>query len=255
MPTNIELSKELELIRARLDREFEKKNDQLLEAISNEVAKAVAKSVSKEVEEMTKGMTYMNSVFEELKTKCEAVLRENAEIRAENVNLKGANEILQHKINQLEQYSRANNIEIRGLPMTKDENCVAVLQSIGTKINCPLNANDIDISHRVPTANKCQTNLIVKFVTRTKKLEFQKKAQMARLNTNSLGYMNEKQSPVFFNDHLSPFNKKLFAEALRLKKEKNWRFLWTDQGVIKARRDTGTPVFRLLTTDDLKAFN
>lgn len=251
MPTNAELNKELEYLRIRLDKELTKKNDDLIEAITNEVGKAVAK----EVEEITKGMEFMNSSFEELKVKCEGVLKENVQIRAENAALKVANDTLLKQVHQLEQYSRSNNVEIRGIPMTKEENCLEILQNIGSKIDCPLSTNDIDIVHRVPTADKGSTNMIVRFVTRTKKMEYQKKAQKARLNTHSLGYTNGKDSPVYFNDHLSPSNKKLFSEALRLKKQKGWRFLWTDQGVIKARRDTGAPVFRLVTCDDLKAFN
>lgn len=50
MPTNAELNKELEHLRIRLDKELAKKNDDLIEAITNEVGKAVAK----EVEELTK---------------------------------------------------------------------------------------------------------------------------------------------------------------------------------------------------------
>lgn len=63
--------------------------------------------------------------------------------------------------------------------MTKDEYCVVVLESIGTKTYIPLTTNDIDIVHRGSTAKKYQTNLIVKFETSARKLDINKKTQWA----------------------------------------------------------------------------
>lgn len=49
-------------------------------------------------------------------------------------------------------------------------------------------------------------------------------------------FHKETDRPVFVNDHLTPEKKRLFAQALELKKAKDWKYLWTDNGIIKARK-------------------
>lgn len=155
MPTNAELGREFELLKTRLDWELESRNERLLEAIKSEVGKAVMK----EVQQITNGMTYMNSVFEELSGKCGEVFRDNMQLRAENAYLNSTNDKLHTVINRLKQHFRSSNIEIRGILIIKDEDCIMILHNIGTEIDCPLVTSNIDIIHRVPTADRTQTKL------------------------------------------------------------------------------------------------
>ncbi|KAH7947206.1 hypothetical protein HPB52_008236 [Rhipicephalus sanguineus] len=61
--------------------------------------------------------------------------------------------------------------------------------------------------------------------------------------------------PIFVNDHLTPENKRLFAQALALKKEKQWQFLWVDNCRIKARKTTDNRVYRISGVGDLAVFS
>lgn len=119
----------------------------------------------------------LSSVFEELRGKREEVLKKNTLLQAETAFLKSTDNILHININQLEQYSRSKNIEIRCIPIVKDEDFIIISQSIDTKIHCPSVTSDIVIVHRVSTADRTQTNLFARFVPRTKVLEFQRRAQ------------------------------------------------------------------------------
>lgn len=59
---------------------------------------------------------------------------------------------------------------------------------------------------------------------------------------------------MYINDHLTPENKRLFAQALALKKEKEWQFLWVDNCKIKARKTQDSNVYRISGVSDLAIF-
>lgn len=212
MPSNAELAKEIEVFRA-------------------------------EMAEMRESMKLLNEM-------CEGAKKENANLIKENKSLKVLNKQLTKRLGDLEQYSRSNNVEIRGVPVRKDEKCLQIVQEIGNKANCPVLVTDIDIVHRVPAKNGTP-HIIARFCTRAKKVEFCSQARKARLNTANIGIQSRKDEPIFINDHLTPEKKRLFAQALALKKENNWKYLWTDNGVIKARKTDVSKVHRITDTDDL----
>lgn len=118
--------------------------------------------------------------------KPEAVLEENTQLWAKNVLLKRTYDVLCTKIILLEQYSLSNNNEIWVAPIIKDS--IMVLQSIAIKIDCPLATNDIDIVHCVPTSDRTWTSLVVRFVSRTKKLELKKYIKSLLIQAISPGH-------------------------------------------------------------------
>lgn len=221
MPTNSELAKEVDLLRS-------------------------------EVAEMRQSLSVFNELYESIKTKNENLSQENKSLRDENKSLFESNKSLTQRVADLEQYSRQNNVEIKGIPKTEGESCLAIVQTLGDKIGCPVAAMDIDIVHRVPA--KQGTNIIARFCSRTKKAEFASRARKARLTTAAIGLSQKQPTSIFVNDHLTPDNKRLFAQALELKKSKGWKFLWTDNCTIKARKADDTRVHRISSVNDLSVF-
>lgn len=211
MPTNAELTKEIE-------------------------------TLCKEIGELKSSLTLFNELYESIKENQEALVKENKDLGKRNQQLT-------ERVAALEQYSRLNNVEIRGVPVTKGEDCSEILKKIGEKVNCPITSNDLDVVHRVPA--KKESNIIVRFCSREKKAEFAAKARKARLTTESIGMHSEQHKPVDINDHLTPENKRLFAQALELKKEKGWQFLWVQNCRILARKSEDSRVFRISGPQDL----
>ncbi|KAH6948857.1 hypothetical protein HPB50_026608 [Hyalomma asiaticum] len=70
---------------------------------------------------MHESLRKVNQLYEESKEKYDAVIEENKTLTKEN-------EKLSRRIADLEQYSRTNNVEIKGVPSTQGESCAAVLQ-------------------------------------------------------------------------------------------------------------------------------
>ncbi|XP_075740389.1 uncharacterized protein LOC142786565 [Rhipicephalus microplus] len=246
MPTTAELSKKILDLEARLN----ECPDNLVDAIFNKfIVKAQLSGVNfadinKQIGELVATAEYVNGVVESLQ-------RDNASLIAENKALKAQNAALSLKVSQMEQYSRINNVEIKGIPVTGGENCVAIMQAIGDKIDCKLAPTDLDVVHRVSTVKAGAKNLLARFNSRTKKSEFLSKARKAKLHLNDIVLSGVTNKPIYINDHLTPENKALFSQALVLKKSNNWKFLWTDNCQIKARRTTESKVLRITCEADL----
>ena len=75
---------------------------------------------------------------------------------------------LQREIEELQQYSRCNNIEITGLSEVKGEDDeVKVLTLLSKKLNCKVTENDIEACNRVQTKRKDKMEpIVVRFVNR-----------------------------------------------------------------------------------------
>lgn len=177
----------------------------------------------------------------ELKAEIQQVLKINQDLRAENAKLSC-------RIEELEQYQRANNIEIKGIPL--DGEPLSIVSQMGELINEEISEADIDICHRVPTARHDQSNIIVRFVRRTKRNAFLSKAKKAKIDTTALGFKTS--SKVFVNEHLTRHGKRLLGAAVEKKKELKWRFVWTAGGKVFVRKDEKSPAVRIASLEDVE---
>ncbi|KAH7933881.1 hypothetical protein HPB49_018818 [Dermacentor silvarum] len=130
------------------------------------------------------------------------------ELVAANRSLSAKNEALEKKVADLEQYSRLNNVEIKGVPVTQNEDCFSIVKTIGNAIGFPVSPSDLDVVHRVATKSK-EKNIIARFCCREKKGEFVRRARKARLRTGQIGFSGSTDAAVFVNDHLTFENKRL----------------------------------------------
>ncbi|XP_077485463.1 uncharacterized protein LOC144095667 [Amblyomma americanum] len=190
---------------------------------------------------------------------CAALKAENKSLRAENAALTSDRNALQSQVsdcelrlNSLEQYSRNRNAEITGLPVTEKEILPEVIERIGEVLNVPVTSDDIEVCHRVPTkASSCQ-NIVLQFQKRSKRDAFLEKARKQRITTSDLGHPDEDANPVYINEHLCPSLKKLMGLTVSRKKDKQWKFAWTRNGRIFAKKDVASSVVRIDCVNDLE---
>ncbi|KAH6928591.1 hypothetical protein HPB50_017335 [Hyalomma asiaticum] len=177
----------------------------------------------------------------ELKAEIQQVLKLNQDLRAENAKLSC-------RIEELEQYQRSNNIEIKGIPLEGEP--LTIVSQTAALIKEEVSEADIDICHRVPTARIDQANIIVRFVRRTKRNAFLSKAKKAKIDAGALGFQSP--SKVFVNKHLTRYGKRLLGAAVERKKELRWRFVWTAGGKVFVRKDENSPVVRIASMEDVE---
>ncbi|CAG9825676.1 unnamed protein product [Phaedon cochleariae] len=159
------------------------------------------------------------SDFENEIHKLNDYIRKTDQLFTENKKLKSDLDGLQSKMNDLEQVSRSNNIEIQGVPERNNEDLYNILEKIGTYIDCKINPISIDYVHRVQsnhnsTDNKTK-NIIVKFISKREKDRFLLSAKTKRIGNNSSPKMSlDGVSDAFYiNEHLTLTNKILYREA------------------------------------------
>ena len=71
-------------------------------------------------------------------------------------------------MNDLEQYTRRDCLEIKGIPLSESENMVLIVQHLRKKIGIDVNDKNISVIHRLPILHQADQNkypiVITKFV-------------------------------------------------------------------------------------------
>lgn len=160
------------------------------------------------------------------------------------------------QLDELEQYSRKNSIEIHGIPESAYMSTEDVVLKVAEAIQVPLEERDIEISHKLK--RKGNNPIIVKFVShKTKTLVYKARTKLKGIKASdifpSCCSPNQKQVPIYINENLTRFRRNLVNEACKLKRNHGGPILnvWTIDGKIFVKTSPeGAPV-RIYSTRDL----
>lgn len=235
---------------------------QLESILENKLKKALA-PLSKSLEEVKESMSFINDKYDELFLKMteyeeerKAIIIENKSLKAELLDSVKQLKSLTNSLNNLEQYTRRDCVEIKGIPVSEHEQTNDIVMKLGKMIKVNLSRDDISTSHRLPVKRfkaggdtdtvKSQNTpaIIVKFVKRDVRESFYRARKYLKdLSTRDLGYSRENR--IFINESFTQKNKVLFNECLKVKKDKEFRFLWTNAGKIFMRKNENSQVIHI----------
>lgn len=119
-----------------------------LEKLVGAIAKRVTDMVLKELE---KSISFNIDAVEDLKKKLEVKEQEQKRMR----------EDLNAKCDELEQYSRRNNVRIFGVPESSNENCDELVLNVCKAVGADITVRDIDRCHRVGPKSPGKTRPII----------------------------------------------------------------------------------------------
>ncbi|XP_039291285.1 uncharacterized protein LOC120352976 [Nilaparvata lugens] len=109
------------------------------------------------------------------------IKKENAELRLKNEDLNELVEDLRERMRNIEQYTRKNNLEISGIPVTPQEDVRHIVKDVGAALGCDMQVSQIAAAHRVPSYNKERPPaIIVNFYNRDTKEEILRKFREVR---------------------------------------------------------------------------
>ena len=117
--------------------------------------------------------------------------------------------------NNLDQYSRRNNVEISGIPQSVSDNqleekVVDILKAIDVNIT----TNEIEACHRL---GKKKKNAIVRVINRKHCLQaLQNKKKLKSIDKNAIGIPN---ANLFISENLTPASSKLAFNCRKLKRD------------------------------------
>lgn len=209
-----------------------------------------------DVQEVKKSITFVSDSFDAFKTTLESVRTDVQSLRKDHESLKTENNELKKElaaakadIIELKQYSRQNNVEIKGMPFDPKERLEDAVQTLGTKLNIELHNSEIDVVHRVPSKDKEKPNIVVRFVSRSSRSKVLEAARKKRLTAINFGFTED--TSIYINEHLCVEKKVLLGKTIHLRKERGWKFSWVKEGKILVRKTENSPVIHIARETDL----
>ncbi|XP_045454560.1 uncharacterized protein LOC123663967 [Melitaea cinxia] len=155
------------------------------------------------------------------------------------------------KIKEMEQRSRLNNIEIKGVPMTASENLFEVLEKLGNYIGFSIPKEQVNHIARIPMRNnEHNKTIIVALHTRNLKEDFVAAAKKSTISSADLGFTANQR--IFVNDHLTLENKLLLNKTKNLGREKGFAYIWVKGCKIFARKSPTSHAIIIKSESDLK---
>ncbi|KAJ2940009.1 hypothetical protein O0L34_g14040 [Tuta absoluta] len=161
---------------------------------------------------------------------------------------------MEEEFKEREQWSRANNIEIKGIKEVKNENLYDIVRSLGDKIQYPIQKTYINFISRVPTRDPNNSKpIIVCFNNRYIKEDIIAAARAAQkeslLMPSTLGLQGKDR--IYLNDHLTLDNKILLNKTRKLKQEMGFQYVWVKHCKIHLRKSDTSPVIHIKSEKDL----
>lgn len=176
---------------------------------------------------------------------------------------------LQNMVNALQQKPLRKCIDIVGIPNVDNDNAMSsavklLAEGLGEKVT----EDDVKscyvktIAKKLPeTKNNTQSCTSAKLgesinIVRIKFKSMECKERIItskRSKKLTSGIFGKKfgNKPIFINESLSNFNRSLFYKAQKVKTEKDFSFVWVNNGVILLRKKEGDKVIRICSFEDL----
>lgn len=146
---------------------------------------------------------------------------------------------LKLELNDMERYSRCQNMEIRGLSLSANENLLEKVNDLANQLDLPcLTESDIEGLHRLSARPDTVPPVLIRFAKRLTK-------------TNWMAKRAGLKDGVYFVDNLTVLNKKLLWLAKSAAKEKRYEFVWTKEGKVYVRKEAGAKAIRIGCEEDL----
>lgn len=202
----------------------------------------------KEIEELmvTQLARLKTDIVVEIQGKIQETFQsEIAEVRNENSALKSRITTLEKRIEKLEeeqdkseQYSKAYNLIISGIPVQTNEDVKCIVKKIADKCSVEIEKWDVIAAHRLHSRKNGDTPIIVKFRSKETKEVLISAAKKKNLTAEMFGGKNDVK--LYLNEHLSTMKAELFKKVRELRNEKyGYRFVWVRNGQIMVRKNEG----------------
>ncbi|KAF0307301.1 hypothetical protein FJT64_018513 [Amphibalanus amphitrite] len=159
------------------------------------------------------------------------------------------------KLDDLEQYSRKNCVNISGVPETAGESTSQLVRDLSKIINVDISPTDIDACHRIGrlTAGKPRT-IIVKFARFDQRQElYAARRQLREVAAPAGGRFTAQQlEKIFISDNLTQHRQSVLYAARQLRRKGKLFAAWSDVGRLKVRVTKGGDTKHITSFDDLR---
>lgn len=159
--------------------------------------------------------------------------------------------VLKKELAVKDQWTRLNNVEIKGVPMKSGENLFSVTEALTKAVGYSFAKSQINYIARVPVHNAKDKSIVINFINRYVKEEFIAAARLKKnLVAADIGFSGITQR-VFVNDHLTPEYKNLLTKTKLVAKEKGFGYVWVKFCKIHVRKNDTSRVLIISSVSDL----
>lgn len=216
------------------------------------------KSIKSEISELKASCEFAHASLKEQESKIGELESKVAGIQGLAEALDAANKeitTLKDDMAEKDQRARANNIEIKGIPVKTDENLFSIFESVCSAIKFNVPKSCINYIARVPTKDPKQKSIIVTINNRYTKEDFiatarAKENRQLKLSDISILKCNSADR-VYINDHLTPQRKNLLNKVKTITNQKDYAYVWVKHCKIHVRKNDQSPVFVIAKEGDL----
>jgi len=213
-----------------------------------------------EVTELSKSVEFLSTQSDTNKELLQDVKGELAKLRKENAELNGKCAALteeltdtKERLRNLEQYTRKNNIEVSGIPVTASEDVSSIVKDLGAALGIDVDESQVTAAHRIPSFKKERPPaLIVQFQKKAQKDTWISKFKEAKDLTADKVNPHFAKQKIYVNDHLCPENK-IFLGKLKTKCNAiGYEYAWSRDGKFFARKSQGSKCIKVVTLKDIE---
>lgn len=210
----------------------------------------------KEFETLRKSVQFHSDQYDDLNNKVKSLEDKGKiinELEIKIDTLMKENKSLQLELNMNNQRDRLLNLEILGVPELKGEDICDLVGIIVKQTGVDISRDDIVEVNRVTPRFKQQgrpRSIVVKMKSRLLKDNIISGARKNRLSTKDLNFPGGPK-PIYVNEHLSPYNKRLLSKCREAAKIKQYRYVWSKNGRIFIRRNDTSPAVQIQEESDI----
>ncbi|KAI5692283.1 hypothetical protein M8J76_010553 [Diaphorina citri] len=191
-------------------------------------------------------------MMKELQKKCILMEGEQEIIRQENMELKSKVKSLEAQVQENSQHlNHGNKIEIVGLPATVNNEKETVSKNLEKVNGVSIAESNYDMETR---KYENRLNVTVQFQAKSLRDKIMKKKLSERKvklgDVVNSGDVDDTKF-VYLNESLSPYYGKLFSEAKKIKRDKNYAHIWVRDGKILLKKQENSRPMQLKCMDDL----
>lgn len=218
------------------------------------------KKVSKKLDDFEANLNFYGEKVEQscttlknLEQKLIAMEKRIDKTETENRELKTRLRTLEIQIQENTQKDFMNMMEISGIQNKEADPKVVtniILEKAGYQPN-EIKTKVEKVTKKVGEDKKEKTVITVKFESQEVRNEVLTKIKRNKVWSKLENTINSDKSFLIINESLSPYYKKLFFEARKVKIEKDYKYLWVQNGNILFKKTENARIMRLSCMDDL----
>lgn len=216
-------------------------------------------AIHKEVNDLKEAVQFISNKFDTFTKELEETKKELKTTKGQVQNLIHENDALRKEVNELQQYTRRDNLLLFGMPETPEETIESVVEQVSAAIGMSNVTSDISIVHRLPARPGKTKPIVIRFCKRRSRdawlLKFKEESKKHEDGPGIPLQRIDPQLPagrITAGEHLTAFNRDLLNSAREAARHHGFKFVWSRDCKVFMRKDENSYALRINNFNDLQ---